>query len=161
MSCTKIVIYFHLLIFSVTSLTSFQTSDLEDFIEPYFKGNFFGPSSTKLSSYPIFTGLLNAFLLVTFIYFHILVLYQQHYSSALRIPSGTSTDMAILWNYLRILSHYMLRVERGRWRRETLKYWEMSNIRVMMNFTSLLSIIISVSFIVSICIWHLITVFAY
>ena len=49
----------------------------------------------------------------------------------------------------------MLRVERGRRRRETLKYWEMSNIRVMMNFTGLLSIIISVSFIVSICMSHL------
>ena len=73
MSCAKIVIYFHLLIFSVTSLTSFQVSDLANFLNPYFKGYAFGPSSTKMSSYPIFTGPLNDFLLVTFIYFLILV----------------------------------------------------------------------------------------
>ena len=73
LSCTKIVICFHLLIFSVTSLTSVQASDLEDFIKPYFKWNFFGPSSKKNTSYRIFTGPLNAFLLVTFIYFLILV----------------------------------------------------------------------------------------
>ena len=115
LSCTKIVIYFHLLIFSVTSLTSFQASDLEDFIKPYFKWNFFGPSSKKKTGYRIFTGPPNAFLLVTlFIFLLSFFLYQQHYSSALRIPSGTSTDMAVLWNYLRNLSHYMLRVERGR-----------------------------------------------
>ena len=81
--------------------------------------------------------------------------YQQHYSSALRIPSGTSTEMAILWNYLRSLSHYMLRVDWGRWRRETLTYWEMSKVKFrrktskisMQNSTSLLLTIISVSFI--------------
>ena len=73
LSCIKIVIYFHLLIFSVTSLTSFQPSDLEDFIKPYFKRNDFAPSSGKIRSYLIFTGPLNAFLLVTFIYFLILV----------------------------------------------------------------------------------------
>ena len=73
MSCTQIVIYFHLLIFSVTSLTSFQGSDLADFLNPYFKTNVFDLSLTKMSSFPIFTGPLNAFLLVTFIYFLILV----------------------------------------------------------------------------------------
>ena len=75
MFCTKIVIYFHLLpvIFSVTSLTSFQGYDLADFIKPYFKGNDFDPSTTKMSNYLIFTGPLNDFLLVTFIYFLILV----------------------------------------------------------------------------------------
>ena len=57
----------------MTSLTSFQSSDLADFLNPCFKGNDFGPSSIKMSSYLIFTGLLNAFLLVTFIYFLILV----------------------------------------------------------------------------------------
>ena len=72
-SCTKIVIYFHILIFSVTSLTSFQGYDLADFIKPYFKRNDFAPSSGKIRSYLIFTGPLNAFLLVTFIYFLILV----------------------------------------------------------------------------------------
>ena len=40
-----------------------------DFLNPYFKGNDFGPSPTTMSSYLIFIGPLNAFLLVTFIYF--------------------------------------------------------------------------------------------
>ena len=130
-------------------MTYFQSLDLTDFLNPYFKGNDFGPSPTTM--HLIYTGLLKAFLLVTFIYLLIHFLSWQHSSSALRIPSGTSTEMAILWNYLRNLSHYMLRVDWGRWRRETFKYWEMSEVRrVTMNFTSLLSIIISVSFIVSI-----------
>ena len=57
----------------MTSLTSFQSSDLADFLNPCFKGNDFDPSPTTMSSYLIFTGPLNAFLLVTFIYFLILV----------------------------------------------------------------------------------------
>ena len=42
---------------------------MADFLNPYFKGNDFALSSTKMSSYLIFTGPLNDFLLVTFIYF--------------------------------------------------------------------------------------------
>ena len=48
---------------------------------------------------------------------------QQHYSSAWRTPFGTSAVMAILWNCLRNLSHYMLRAEQGRRWRQTLKIW--------------------------------------
>ena len=50
-------------------MTYFQSFDLVDFLNPYFKGNDFGPSPTTMSSYLIFIGPLNAFLLVTFIYF--------------------------------------------------------------------------------------------
>ena len=137
------VIYFYLLIFSVTSLTSFQSSDLAHFLNHYFKLEGIR-SLTTMTSFLIFTGPLNAFkfLLVIFIYFLSFFLYQQHYSSALRIPSGTSKkilEMAILWNYLWNLSHYMWRVEWGRRQRETLNYWEMSKIQVLVNFTSLLS----------------------
>ena len=79
--------------------------------------------------------------------------YQQHYSSALRIPSGTSMEMAILWNYLRNLSHFMLRVDWGRWQRERLAYWEIRKVKFqgktskisMQNSTSLLLTIIFVS----------------
>ena len=54
-------------------MTFFQISDLANFLYPYFEGNDFGLSSTTMTSYLIFTGPLNAFLLVTFIYFLILV----------------------------------------------------------------------------------------
>ena len=52
-------------------MISFQNSDLADFLYPYFQleGNDFGPFLSTMSSYLIFTGPLNAFLLVTFIYF--------------------------------------------------------------------------------------------
>ena len=40
---------------------------MADFLNPYFKENDFGPSPTTM--HLIYTGLLNAFLLVTFIYF--------------------------------------------------------------------------------------------
>ena len=47
-------------------MTYFQSSDLTDFLNPYFKENDFGPSPTTM--HLIYTGLLKAFLLVTFIY---------------------------------------------------------------------------------------------
>ena len=81
---------------------------------------------------------------------------QQHYSYAWRTAFGTSAVMAILWNCLRNLSHYMLRVEQGRRWRQTLKIWafqvdlgswmqlNLKNTRI--NFSRLLWDIISVSF---------------
>ena len=123
-------------------------------------------SSTAMKILPLhlFTGLFKTFLLVwLFIIILFLFLYQQLCSSARRIPSGTRTsmEMEILWNYLRNLSHYMLRVDWGRWQRETLTYWEMSKADFqrwtqisIQSFTSLSLITISVSFIVSICTWH-------
>ena len=59
------VIYFHSLVFNVTSLISFQSDDLADFLNPYFKWNFLGLSSTTMtlaSTYLIFAGPFNAFL---------------------------------------------------------------------------------------------------
>ena len=57
---------------------------------------------------------------------------QQHYSSAWRIPSGTSVQISLLWTCSRNLSHYMLRVEQGRkWRWQLMTvYWEMSKVEV-------------------------------
>ena len=78
---------------------------------------------------------------------------QQCYSSAWRIPSGISV-MAILWNCLRNLSHYMLRVERGRKQRQILIYWWINvsqGLRILVqNFIELLLKTLSVSSIVSI-----------
>ena len=89
--------------------------------------------------------------------------HQQHYWSAWRIPSGTTAEIAISWNCLRGLSHYMLRVEWGRRWWQTLIYWEMSmvdmDIRWPMisgqSFVSLFMNICFVSFIVSIHSTHL------
>ena len=94
--------------------------------------------------------------------FIFLSLFWQDYSSAWRIPSGTSMEIATLWNYLKNLSHHMLRVEWRRWQRETLKYWEMSKVNfrprtkvLMQSSASLFLIITYVNFIVPICIWHI------
>ena len=82
---------------------------------------------------------------------------QQHYSSAWRIPSGTSAEMSILWNCLINLSHHMLRVVwRRRWRQTLMYYWEIKvDIQWPRNsrqiFVRLLLNITSVSFIISIC----------
>ena len=65
------VIYFHSLVFSVTSLISFQCHDLANFLNPYFKGNDLGLSSMT-STYLIFAGPFNA--LYDFYFFLILVL---------------------------------------------------------------------------------------
>lgn len=55
--------------------------------------------------------------LCLYYFLFILLFYQQHYSSAWRIPFGTLTQIPILWTCSRHLSHYMLKVESGRkWR---------------------------------------------
>ena len=164
------MIYIHSLILSVTSLTSFQGTDFSVFLNPYFKMNEFGLSSATMSgtymqkklSLLIFTGLLNPLHLYDFLFIILsLSWYQQHYSSAWRILSGTSAVMAILWNYLRDLSHYMLRVGWGRRWRLTLIYWQTSKANFWwtrisrQGFINLLLNTISVSFIVSICTWHI------
>ena len=74
------MIHFHFLILSVTSLTSFQSDNLVDYLNPYFEANESGSSSRmmtniflkKVLSLLIFTGLLNAS--QNFIYYLILVL---------------------------------------------------------------------------------------
>ena len=75
---------------------------------------------------------------------------QQHYSYAWRTAFGTSAVMAILWNCLRNLSHYMLRAEQGRRWRQTLKIWAVIGTRRLKNtrknISRLLWNIISVSF---------------
>ena len=163
-------IYFGSLILSVYHwLTFLQAHYLAIFLGAYFKSNNSGPisiiksifSSKKQilrSSFIFFTGQLNLFLPLWLFFY--LSWCQQRYSSAWRIPSGSSAEMMILRKCLKNLSNYMLRVERGRRRRQTFIDWEMSKmvfrwLRISrQSFVSLLSIIISVSFIVSICTQH-------
>ena len=166
------MIYFLPLFLSITLLTYFQSKALAAFLNPYFKANEFSLSLTtttmksiymeKELSMLIFTGLLNPSLLLwLFIYFLSLSSYQQHYSSAQKILFGTSAVMVILWNHLRNLSSYMLRVGWGRWWRQTLIYWEMSKVNCWCPtvprqcFINLLLNIISVSLIVAICTQHI------
>ena len=102
--------------------------------------------------------------LFTFMNFHLTSWCQQHYSFAWRIPSGALGEVAILWNCLWNLSTYMLRVEWGRWWRQTLIYWvdiwQFSLMNSRQSFVRLLLIIFSVSFTVSLYLTHL-TIFLY
>jgi hypothetical protein len=152
--------YFVSLIVSVfCSLTFLQAHSLVVFLDPYFKSNNSGQSSIissitsifggQKSSLIFFTGLLPLYL---FDFYFILLLCPQRYSSAWRTPFGTSAEMATLWNCLRNLSHHtMLRVVRGRRRRQKLiYYWEIKvDFQRLMNsrqsFVILLLIIVSVS----------------
>ena len=131
------------------------------FLKTYFESNDSGLSSTinpvtefgkQGSSLIFFSGVLNSSSPVWLF----LLWCQQHYSSAWRTPFGTSAVMAILWNCLRNLSHYMLRAEQGRRWRQTLKIWAVQidlgtrrqlNLKnTRKNFSRLLWNIISVSF---------------
>ena len=78
------MIYFRPLFLSITLLTPFQSNNLAIFLNPYFKANEFGSSSTTMASTYMekkklsllfFTGLLHPSLLVSlFIYYLIFVL---------------------------------------------------------------------------------------